>query len=177
MTGNLRRTALLCALVVVAMPVATADNHGFLEESKARLQQLEEKFTGLAGAVPADKYTYRPADGVRSMSEVLLHIATANYAVARALGTPPPEGLNLRGLQSSTTDKAAIEERIKLSFDHLNGAVGKIAAGDADKAMRMFGNDTTTRGALSIATNHLSEHLGQSIAYARVNGVTPPWSE
>lgn len=177
MNGRLRRIAPLCALTMLVTPVAMADSHGFLDETKARLKALEEKFSGLAEAMPADKYTYRPAEGVRSVSEVLLHIATANYAVARAFGTAPPEGLNLRGLQSATTDKGAIQERIKMSFDHLNGAVGKIGGADADNTMRLFGSETTMRGALSIATNHLSEHLGQSIAYARVNGVAPPWSE
>ncbi len=172
-----RRTALLCAFALAVTPVAIADSHAFLEEAKGRLAQLEEKFTGLAGTMPADKFTYRPSEGVRSVSEILLHVASANYLVARAFGTAPPEGLDLRGLQSSTTDKAQIEERLKMSFEHLAGAIGKVSPADAEKAMRMFGSDTTTRGALSIAMNHLSEHLGQSIAYFRVNGVTPPWSE
>ncbi len=177
MLGIVQRTAVLCAFAIALTPLAVADSHGFLEEAQARLKGLEEKYTGLAEAVPADKYTYRPGEGVRSVSEVYLHVAGANYFVARAFGTMPPEGLDLRGLQTSTTDKKEIQERIKMSFDHLSGAIGKVAAGDAEKAMQMFGSDTTTRGALWIAMGHLSEHLGQSIAYARVSGVTPPWSE
>ncbi len=177
MTELFRRAVLPCALALAMTPLATADNHAFVEEAQTRLKQLEEKFTGLAEAMPADKFTYRPGEGVRSVSEVFLHIAGANYFVARAFGTAPPEGLDVRGLQNSTTDKAQVQERLQASFEHLAGAVGTISGGDAEKAMKMFGRDTTTRGALSVATNHLSEHLGQSIAYARVNGVAPPWSE
>lgn len=177
MLGFIRRTAVICAFAVVAAPFALADNHAFLEEAQGRLKGLEEKFVGLAEATPADKFTYRPGEGVRSTSEVFLHVAGANYFVSRAFGTAPPEGLNLRGLQTSTTDKNEVQERLKASFAHLAGAISKVGAGDAEKAMKMFGQDTTTRGALWFAMGHLSEHLGQSIAYARANGVTPPWSE
>lgn len=177
MLGFIRRTAVLLAFAVSAAPFALADNHAFLEEAQRRLKGLEEKFVGLAEATPADKYTYRPGEGVSSTSEVFLHVAGANYFVSRAFGAAPPEGLNLRGLQRSTTDKSEIRAHLKASFAHLADAISKVGAGDADKAMKIFGNDTTTRGALWFAMGHLSEHLGQSIAYARVNGVAPPWSE
>ncbi len=176
MNTMIRRTAALCLIAVVAVPVAAAED-AYLAEAKARLATLSEKFAGLAEAMPSDKFTYRPMEGVRSTSELFLHVATANYFVARGFGMQPPEGLNLRGLQASTTDRDEIVSRVKMSFEHLAGAVAKVEAGSADSAMKMFGQDTTTRGALGIATNHLSEHLGQSIAYARANGVVPPWSE
>lgn len=172
-----RQMAVLCVVALAVTTLAQADSHAFLEEAQARLKTLEERITGLAEATPADKFTYRPTEGVRSTSEVFLHVAQANYGVSRAFGKQPPEGLNLRGLQTSTTDKAEIVSRLKASFEHLSGAVGGVGTGDAEKAMRMFGRDTTTRGALWIVLGHMSEHLGQSIAYARVNGVTPPWSE
>lgn len=177
MLAIVRRAAVLCAAAITVMPSALASGHGFVEEAQARLTTLEEKFAGLAEATPAEKLTYRPGEGVRSASEVFLHVAGANYFVARAFGKAPPERLNLRGLQTSTTDKGEIQAIMKKSFDHLRGAIGSVGAGDADKAMKLFGSDTTTRGALGMAMGHLSEHLGQAIAYARVNGVTPPWSE
>ena len=177
MRAIFRRIALLCAIAITVMPVALASGHGFVDEAQARLTSLEEKFAGLAEATPAEKYTYRPGDGVRSTSEVFLHVAGANYFVARSFGTAPPEGLDVRGLQTSTTDKMEIKAILKKSFDHLRGAIGSVGAGDAEKAMKLFGSDTTARGALWMAMGHLSEHLGQAIAYARVNGVTPPWSE
>ncbi len=171
------RAALLGAVALAVTPFAAADNHAYAEEAQARLKTLEERFGGLAGALPADKYTYRPGEGVRSASELLLHVAGANYFVARAFGTAPPEGLNLRGLEKSTTDKSDIQSRVASSFEHLGRAIGKVGPGDAEKAMNLFGGSTTTRGALWRAMGHLSEHLGQLIAYTRVNGVTPPWSE
>ncbi len=173
----IRQLAVLCGLAVLATPLALASGHAYLEEAQARLKTLEERFTGLAEATPADKFTYRPGEGVRSTSEVFLHVAGANYFVAGAFGTAPPEGLDVRGLEKSTSDKQEIISNMKMAFKHLNGAIGTVGAGDAEKAMKLFGGDTTTRGALWRMLGHLSEHLGQSIAYARVNGVTPPWNE
>ena len=166
-----------CGLAIFVAPLALVAGDGFVGEAEGRLGQLEEKFTGLAGAMAGDKQTYRPGEGVRSTSEVFLHVASANYFVARAFGTNAPEGLDVRGLEKSTTDAGEIKSALEKSFAHLRGAIGKLSADEADSAMKMFGQDTTKRGAVSMALNHLSEHLGQSIAYARVNGVTPPWNQ
>jgi uncharacterized damage-inducible protein DinB len=150
---------------------------GYQEEGLKRAAVLEDKFVRLAEAIPQEKYTWRPADGVRSVSELLLHVTAANYGVPRFLGTPPPEGFDGRGLEKSTTAKAEIVAKLKESFGNLKGAIGKLSAADADKPVKMFGQETTLRGAVLMTLEHLSEHLGQGIAYARVNGVVPPWSE
>ncbi len=166
----------LAAMLVLAAglrPLAAAD---FRDEGLRRLEVLEKKFVSLAEAMPADKYTWRPAEGVRSVSEVFLHVAGANYGIPRVLGTPPPEGFNFRGYDKSTTDKTEILQSMKDAFAHVRKAVEKLSPADADKPVKMFGQDTTMRGAVLNILEHLSEHLGQSIAYARVNGVTPPWS-
>jgi len=166
-----------CGLAILVAPAALMAGDGFVGEAEGRLGQLEEKFTGLCDAMAGDNQTYRPGEGVRSMSEVLLHVASANYFVARAFGANPPEGLDVRGLEKSTTDAGEIKSALMKSFDHLGGAISKLSVDEADSAMKLFGQDTTKRGAVSMALNHLSEHLGQAIAYTRANGVTPPWSE
>lgn len=142
----------------------------------ARLAALEKKFTGLAEAMPQGKYTWRPGDGVRSVSELFLHVASANYRIPETIGTEIPGGVDAGGMEKSTTDKAQISALLKQSFAHIRAAVAKLSDGDIDKAVKLFGQDTTYGGAIIFMTEHLSEHLGQSIAYARVNGVVPPWS-
>jgi len=176
---NVRRwpATLFCGLAILVAPVALVAAEGFVGEAEGRLAELEEKFTGLCDVMVGDKQTYRPGEDVRSMSEVLLHVASANYFVARAFGTNPHEGLDVGGLRDSTTNAGEIKSALEKSFANLQGAVGKLSASEADSAMKMFGQDTTKRGGMLMALNHLSEHLGQMIAYTRVNGVTPPWSE
>jgi uncharacterized damage-inducible protein DinB len=173
-----RQTACLVTLVfvagLVANPLVAAD---YRTEALNRLGALEKKFVTLAEAVPAEKYTWRPAEGVRSISEVYLHIASANFGLGRVLGTPPPQGFEGKGYDKSTTDKAKIVAAVKQSFAHFRGAIEKLSVDDSEKIVKLFGQEISTRGAAFALLEHLSEHLGQSIAYARTNGVVPPWSE
>ncbi len=177
MSCYLRFSAFATAAVLIStLPLAAAGG-AYREEALADLKNVETKYTDLAGAMAADKYTYRPGEGVRSVSEVYLHVAAANFGLSRIFGTPPPEGFDFRGMEKSTTDKAEIGSKLSESFAHIRGAIEKLGDGDAEKAVKMFGRDTTMRGALAGALGHLHEHLGQAIVYARVNGTTPPWSE
>lgn len=172
------RAACLIALAFVpgltVTPLSAAD---YRTEALNRLGALEKKFVTLAEAVPADKYTWRPAEGVRSISEVFLHVAAANFGLGRVFGTPPPQGFEGKGYDKSTTDKAKIVAAVKESFAHFRGAIEKLSVEDAEKTLKLFGQEMSTRGAAYGLLEHLSEHLGQSIAYARTNGVVPPWSE
>jgi len=83
----------------------------------------------------------------------------------------------MKGIQGLSTDKAKTVQTLKDSFAHFRGAILALGEGDADKAQKMFGRDTTLRGSFILITGHFGEHLGQSIAYARVNGIVPPWTE
>src|SRR6266852_471700 len=89
----------------------------------------------------------------------------------------PRAGLDVRGLEKSTTDKAKIIQTLHESFAHIRGAVLSLSDADVDKKLKLFGQDTTDRGAMIFMLRHLGEHLGQSIAYARINNVVPPWTE
>jgi uncharacterized damage-inducible protein DinB len=145
----------------------------FLEE----IAFYEQRYVRLAEAIPAEKYIWRPAEGVRSIGEVYTHIVAANYGVARALGTQPPAGLDFKSITAMSTDKAKTVQALKDSFAHFRQAVLALSDADADKPQKMFGRQTTLRGSFIMITGHFGEHLGQSIAYARMNGVVPPWTE
>ena len=157
-----------------ASPAPTA---GFRAEFLNELAGVEKRFVGLAEAMPADKYTWRPAAGVRSVSEVYMHVAAANYNIPRVLGTPPPAGFDVRGFDTSVTEKAKVIETLKQSFAHLRQAVLNMSDADGEKKLKWFGAENTYRGVLLFIIRHMAEHLGQSIAYARINGVVPPWTE
>lgn len=167
------------ALAQTAAPpaAAPAPTAGFRAEFLNELAGVEKRFVGLAEAMPADKYTWRPAEGVRSVSEVYMHVAAANYNIPRVLGTPPPAGFNARGFDTSVTEKAKVIETLKQSFAHLRQAVLNMSEADGEKKLKWFGAENTYRGVLLFIIRHMAEHLGQSIAYARINGVVPPWTE
>jgi uncharacterized damage-inducible protein DinB len=171
----------LFALFVGVAPALAAPSPPAADTAKAdfldRLNYYERRFVSLAEAVPADKYTWRPNAEVRSISEVYLHVAAANYNFPHFLGTEPPAGLNLRGFDKSTTDKARIIQALKDSFAHYRQAVEKLSDADLEKTVSLFGKEHSYRYVFIFTTGHWGEHLGQSIAYARSIGVVPPWSQ
>lgn len=150
---------------------------GYRAEVLAEVRIQEDKFVRLAEAIPADKYTWRPGDGVRSISEVFLHVAAANYGLPRMIGTNPPEGFNGKDYDKSTTDKAKVIAALKDSFAHWKKAILDMPDSELEKSIDWFGGKSTKRGFLLFAVRHTAEHLGQSIAYARDVNVTPPWTE
>jgi len=151
--------------------------NGYRSEVLAEVTIQADKLTRLAEAIPADKYTWRPAPDVRSVAEVFLHIAAANFNVYKLVGTPPPAGFDAKGYDKSTTDKAKIVAALKDSFDHAKKAITAMNDADLEKSLDWFGGKNTERGVLLFIVRHTAEHLGQSIAYARMVGIVPPWTE
>lgn len=156
---------------------ATASNSGPRAEFLNELKGEQDKFLRLAEVTPADKYTWRPAEGVRSISEVYMHVAAANYNLPKLIGTPPPADFKVQGYDKSTTEKTKVIAVLTDSFSHLRQAVINMPDSDLTKQLDWFGGKNTERGILLFIMRHMAEHLGQSIAYARMNGIVPPWSE
>jgi uncharacterized damage-inducible protein DinB len=176
----------LFVLTAAALPAAAQVNPykdgtpgvtGYRSEVLAEVMIQEDKFTRLAEAIPADKYTWRPAADVRSFAEVFLHVSAANYNLYKLVGTPPPDGFNANGFDKSTTDKAKVIATLKDSFAHATKAITAMPDANLEKSLDWFGGKNTQRGILLFVVRHAAEHLGQSIAYARFVGVVPPWTE
>jgi len=150
---------------------------GYRSEVMAEVMVQEDKFTRLAEAIPAEKFSWRPTPDVRSFDEVFLHVAAANYNLYKLVGTPPPNGIDVKSLEKSTTDKAKVIATLKDSFAHDKKAITAMPDSDLEKSMDWFGGKNTERGILLFIVRHAAEHLGQSIAYARFSGIVPPWAE
>ena len=150
---------------------------GYRSEVLSEVIVQADKFTRLAEAIPADKYTWRPAPDARSFAEVFLHVAAANYNLYKLVGTPPPTEVDVKSLEKSTSDKAKVVATLKDSFAHAKKAITAMSDADLEKSMDWFGGKNTERGILLFIVRHGAEHLGQSIAYARSIGVVPPWTE
>ena len=164
------------AALVFNASAATAQTptKGFRAEFLMQQDGVEKELLGLAEATPATFFAWRPAEGVRSVSEVFVHVAGGNYLFLGFAGVKVPDGSSPS--EKNVTDKAAVIEAMKKSFAALRAGVASISDADLDKPVKMFGHDTTVRGVLLVAATHEHEHLGQSIAYARMNGIVPPWT-
>jgi uncharacterized damage-inducible protein DinB len=167
----------LLSLPALAHEEAKAAAGGDLRgEILSQIEDAEKKLTALAEAMPAEKYGWRPAEKIRTVGEVFMHVAGGNYFLPTFWGVKVPEGTNPREFEPNGADKAKVLSTMKASFEHVRNAIKNAPEADLTKAIKLFGNDATIRQAMMVVANHNHEHLGQAIAYARMNGVAPPWS-
>ncbi len=131
------------------------------------------KIVRLAEKMPAESYSWRPMDGVRSLSELFMHMAAGCYGLGRAMGTPVPEGVNPREFEKITAKDQVVAE-LKKAVAHGRTA---IESAELDKEVTFRRRPAAAREVAMALAVHMHEHLGQSIAYARSNKVVPPWSE
>jgi uncharacterized damage-inducible protein DinB len=150
---------------------------GFRAEVIAEVDSVGKKLTDLAGAMPQEKFGWRPAPGIRSVSEVYMHVAGGDFMLPSFMGVKIPAGID-RDMEKTVTDKARVIETVKRGCEHVKSVAANMSDADLDKKVKIFGGrEITQRALLVLIVNHMHEHLGQSIAYARMNGVAPPWSE
>lgn len=180
----IRLTALAAAaLLTLAMPVTAQTREGVMGDLIRDLTQVEKKVIDLAKAMPAAAYEWR-AGKARTTSEVLMHIAADNYFFPAVLGMPAPAAT---GITKEYPTAAAFEKKVLArealiaelgkSFAFLKASMTAVPDATLNEPIEVFGEKNTNRGMWIMATAHLHEHLGQLIAYARANNVTPPWSK
>ena len=162
--------------------VSSAGGGSLTSDLLKDLSTVETKLVDLASAIPETKYNWQP-DSARSVRRVLLHVAADNYVMPAMLGfTPDPA----TGLTSDYTTGAAFEARnlpkdsvvaeLRKSFAFVKQSLQGATAASMSAPVTMFGQQFTGQSAWILTVTHLHEHLGQLIAYARMNRITPPWS-
>jgi uncharacterized damage-inducible protein DinB len=153
---------------------------GFRADLTGQIKYVQKQIMDLEDAVPADKFGWRPGEGVRSIGEVYLHIAFGNYIMLKLSGYEPPAEANfsmdMKKWDSQSLDKAKIAAIMRDSFDYLYSVINKMSDADLEKKVNLFGTEMTLRSSMMSLLSHLHEHLGQSIAYSRMNNIIPPWT-
>jgi uncharacterized damage-inducible protein DinB len=143
---------------------------------KAVLTGNQAQVIQLAEAFPEDKYDWRPAEGISSVGEALLHVAGGNYFLASKLGFAPPEDVDVMNL-GKITGKENIIAALKKSNDFVLENITKVEDGSLNEEVDFGFMKSNKLGGLLAIMEHNGEHKGQLIAYARTNGVVPPWSK
>jgi uncharacterized damage-inducible protein DinB len=139
-------------------------------------RHVSQQLIALAEATPADKFAWRPAPGVRSTSEVYMHIVMANFWLLSVTGPKMPSDLK-EGMEKTVTSKAEVISWLKRSLDAVKQAHVAETSQDLSRKVKVMDRDATVDGMYLRIIVHANEHMGQLIAYARMTGVVPPWSE
>jgi len=187
----MRRSSLALAFFAFALTVAPARAQAPAAQQKTPQQlDLEGVWMGydgewhhttyqllaLAEAIPEKDYSWRPGPGVRSTSEVFMHIVTANFWLLSIAGQPMPPDLK-SDAEKTVTAKADVIAWLKRSLDAVRAAHLKETPEHLAKRVHVADRNTTVEGIYLRLIVHADEHMGQLIAYARMNGVVPPWSK
>jgi uncharacterized damage-inducible protein DinB len=164
----------ICALLASSMLFAQQVQ----KETSGMITFAADRISQLAEAIPEDKYDWSPEEGVRSVSGVIAHVISANYFFGSKMGAMIPEGVNPQTVEQDYTTKEELTAALKKSTDFVVNAVNGVSNDAlADKVEFPVPGEYTTMTAILIAQGHCNEHLGQLIAYGRMNGITPPWSQ
>lgn len=159
------------AVLLMAVPMQAQDGMKALFDGQFN---YASRVLQLAEAMPAETYDWSPEEGVRSVGEVYTHIAQANYMMVGAFGIEAPVDAQSLG---SLTDKDEIVAALQQSNEFVLSSVADLSDDQLSATYDLFGRTISGEGVLVFILNHMSEHVGQSIAYARMNNITPPWSE
>ncbi len=166
------RVLILFLAILFTTSITFAEQPVFVKEFLGQVDFVKGRLMQLAEAMPGDKYNWTPAEGVRSVGEVYLHAAEANYyMLSLAKGEKPDMNSD-----ESKSDKKSVMAMMEKSFSDIKESAAQFTEEDLNKEVEAFGMKFSVRNFMVTMIAHLHEHLGQSIAYARMNGVTPPWS-
>jgi uncharacterized damage-inducible protein DinB len=173
------RPLLLIAMVscaVAASAQAQSVPPGFQEEFLRQFDGSMSKFVALAEAMPAERYQWSPGEGVMSVARVYAHVARYNYYYpASSLGVAAPPGVDPATMED-ISEKERIVDLLRQSGEHVRRVVQERSGQQLGRATTLYGREVAEWSVLLQLLAHMNEHLGQSIAYARMNGVVPPWS-
>jgi len=179
---NLFRAKNTLLLVVFCASLLRASAHaqnvpeGIWQGYDGEWKHVTSQLVALAEATPEDKFMWRPAKGVRSTSQVYMHIAVANFYLLSITGPKMPEGITT-DTEKSVTSKAEVIKLLKRSLEAVRTARSSVTPADLQRKVHIADRDATVDGIYLRIIIHANEHMGQLIAYARMTGVVPPWSE
>lgn len=175
----LTATLVAALFLATAIPVAAQSTPpDFLTEFEGQFEASAQKLVALARAMPESTYAWSPGEGVASVARVYMHIARYNYMYPdQNLGreTPVSAGEYERW-EEEVTDKAEVVRILEASMQYVRSVAEEMDAAALGRETSLYGRSVGEWAVLLQLVTHMNEHLGQSIAYARMNGVVPPWS-
>jgi uncharacterized damage-inducible protein DinB len=173
----MRKALFALLLLFSARPLlAQAPPEGLWQGYDGEWRHVSSQLLALAEATPEEKFAWRPAPGVRSTSEVFMHIALANFYLLSVTGPKMPADMK-EGMEKSVTSKADVINWLKRSLDAVKSAHLAVTPKDLERKVHIEDRDATVDGMYLRIIVHANEHMGQLIAYARMTGVAPPWSK
>ena len=178
------RYMLMIAGALLALPAAGTAQGGAMQawqdQTVADLEQMRDKFTSLAEAFPEEMWDWQPMEGTRSVRDVMVLMVAEGHIFPGMWGADPPmgaaDGFGAEIGRVTAMSKADVIREIESAWNYMIESCRNMTAADRAADAEWFGQAMTAAGVVGHAVADMHEHLGQSIAYARMNEIVPPWS-
>jgi len=170
----------LAGLFMAQTPAAAADSAFEIAFRTSLLKSFNDasgKILALAEAIPESKYDWRPMEGVSSVQEILVHVTETNLELGARLGGKSPAGLERKSVRGTMKTKAEALTITKQGMQFIRDVLTAIPAAELLPEVNVFGSPAPKMRVAFLPADHAHEHLGQLIAYARMNRIVPPWSK
>lgn len=167
----------LLAVILSAAAAHADDLEGLWQGYDGEWGHVSRQLIALAEATPADKFAWRPADGVRSTSEIYMHIALANFYLLSVTGPKMPAEIKSVEMEKTVAGKVDVIDWLKRSLAAVKTAHSSVTPDDLQRKVKVNGRNSTVDGMYLRLIVHANENMGQLVAYARMNGNVPPWSK
>jgi uncharacterized damage-inducible protein DinB len=171
------RTLLAVALAALFVPTsALAQSNPFVDAAKAQLATIKNNVMRTAEKVPEDLYEFKPTPEVRSLGQLIAHIADGNFGICGAGATMKAP---MSGIEKSTggKGKAALQKALAASFEFCESAWASMDNTRSPEVVKTFLGTQPRFSTLTFNTSHVWEHYGNLVTYMRLKGIVPPSSE
>lgn len=168
-------TAVALAALVLSPVAAFAQANPFTDAVKAQLAQIKNPVIRTAEKVPEDMYAFKPTPEVRSLGQLIAHIADGNNGICGAASGMKPTGQT--GIEKSVTGKAALQKALADSFAFCEQAIASMDDKKGAEMAKSFLGVQPRLMVLAFNNSHLNEHYGNLVTYMRLKGIVPPSSE
>ena len=175
MKTRLWKVFALCSFLFAPASFAQKAPEGLWKGYDGEWTHVSQQLIALAEATPPEKFAWRPAPGVRSTSEVYMHIVIANFYLLSVTGPQMPSDVK-EGMEKTVTSKPEVINWLKRSLEVVKQAHLAEKPSDLQRKVHIVDRDATVDGMYLRIIVHANEHMGQLVAYARMSGVAPPWS-
>jgi uncharacterized damage-inducible protein DinB len=167
----------LLAIALGASILQAQSDEGLWQGYDREWGHVSRQLIALAEATPPEKFAWRPAQGVRSVSEVYMHIALANFYLLSVTGPKMPAEIKSNAMEKTANSKPEVIDWLKRSLEAVKTAHANLRSGDLQRKVKINDRDATVDGMYLRIIVHANEHMGQLVTYARMNGIVPPWSK
>lgn len=177
---NYFTSVILTTLIIISTPLPSFSQQAsdrFSDQFNRHFNYASMRIQSIAEEMPQEYYTWRPGEGVMSFAEVCMHIARYNYYyLVVTLDYPGPDNIDLDNMES-ITDKDTIVSELERSIEYVKNMMVETPDDKLNEPAALYGMDVTVQAVLMQLITHKNQHLGQAIAYARMNDIVPPWNQ